>query len=110
MVQVSSSLFKEDFLLLYCDNYIPDDEVIKKQLNASIGVTLLLHKREIGNISIKDNLLSVYGTKERKTKNPYVELGFISVRSVEFKNTLNKFSLVQKFASNIKYKHDKNKL
>ena len=39
----SSSLFKEDFLLLYCDNYIPDDEVIKKQLNASIGVTLLLH-------------------------------------------------------------------
>ena len=86
----SLSLFKEDFLLLYCDNYIPDDEVIKKQLNASIGVTLLLHKREIGNISIKNNLLSVYGTKERKTKNPYVELGFISVRSVEFKNTLNK--------------------
>jgi len=86
----SLSLFKEDFLLLYCDNYIPDDEVIKKQLNASIGVTLLLHKREIGNISIKDDLLSVYGTKERKTKNPYVELGFISVRSVEFKNTLNK--------------------
>jgi len=86
----SLSLFKEDFLLLYCDNYIPDDEVIKKQLNASIGVTLLLHKREIGNISIKDNLLSVHGTKEGKTKYPYVELGFISVRSVEFKNTLNK--------------------
>ena len=86
----SLSLVKEDFLLLYCDNYIPNDEVIKKQLNASIGVTILLHKRELGNINIKDNFLAVYTGKKRIPKNPYVELGFIAVRSVEFANALNR--------------------
>lgn len=84
----SLNLVTTDYILLYCDNFIPNDEIIKKQLNADMGITLLLHKRKSGNIHIKNNLTAVYECKARKSENPYVELGFIAVRSAEFNNLL----------------------
>ena len=86
----SFNLVKSDYILLYCDNYISNDEVVKKQLNSLTGVTLLLHKRERGNISIKNNIYAIYQGKVRKPENPYVELGYIAVRSDEFRNFLVK--------------------
>ena len=84
----SLNLVTGNYILLYCDNFIPNDEIIRKQLNADKGITLLLHKRESGNIRIKNNLTAVYECNARKSENPYVELGFIAVRSAEFNNLL----------------------
>jgi D-glycero-D-manno-heptose 1,7-bisphosphate phosphatase len=86
----SFNLIKGDFILLYCDNFIPDDGVIEKQLNSTTGVTLLLQKREKGNISIKNLLYAIYWGKERKPENPYVELGYIAVQSASFVSYLTK--------------------
>jgi D-glycero-D-manno-heptose 1,7-bisphosphate phosphatase len=86
----SFNKIKGDFILLYCDNFILDDLVVEKQLKSSTGVTLLLQKREIGNISIRDKLNAIYWGKERKSENPYVELGYIAVRSANFINYLTK--------------------
>ena len=86
----SFNLIKDDFILLYCDNYISNDEVIKKQLNSLTGVTLLLQKRERGNISVKNKNYAIYKGKKRKPENPYVELGYIAIRSTEFKDFLAK--------------------
>lgn len=80
----SFNLIKKDFILLYCDNYISDSAVIEKQLNSSMGVTLLLQKREKGNISIKNSSHAIYWGIVRKPENPYVELGYIAVRSSNF--------------------------
>ena len=40
----SLNLVTGNYILLYCDNFIPNDEIIRKQLNADKGITLLLHK------------------------------------------------------------------
>jgi len=87
----SFKLVKGDYILIYCDNYISNDEIIKKQLNSSTGITLLLQKREIGNISINNKNYAIYQSKKRKPENPYVELGYMAIRSTQFKNFLTKF-------------------
>jgi D-glycero-D-manno-heptose 1,7-bisphosphate phosphatase len=78
----------EEFLLLYCDNFIPDDEVILSQINSESEMSMVLQLRDSGNIQIIDSFACVYIQKDRDSSSPYVELGYISIKSENFKSIL----------------------
>jgi mannose-1-phosphate guanylyltransferase/phosphomannomutase len=80
--------FLGPYMLLYCDNFIPNDNVIRQQLNTKSGVSLVLQKRGEGNIFINENLSAVYVSKERNSLHPYVELGYIAVNDKQFDNMI----------------------
>jgi len=80
--------FSGPYILLYCDNYIPHDNIIRQQLNTKSGMSLVLQKRQEGNISINKNLSAVYVSKERNSLHPYVELGYIAVNDKQFNNLI----------------------
>jgi NDP-sugar pyrophosphorylase family protein len=77
-------LFSGSYILLYCDNYIPTDSIINQQLNTKSGISLVLQKRQEGNIFINESLSAVYVSKERNSSHPYVELGYIAVNDKHF--------------------------
>jgi histidinol-phosphate phosphatase family protein len=78
----------EEFLLLYCDNFIPDDEVVSSQINSESEMSMVLQLRDSGNIQIIDSFACVYIQKDRDSRSPYVELGYISIKSENFKSIL----------------------
>lgn len=84
----SLSSFSKEFLLLYCDNYIPDDEIVLRQINSDSKVSMVLQFRDSGNIQLRDNSTCVYIQKKRDSYSPYVELGYISIRSEDFTKIL----------------------
>lgn len=61
----SLSSFSKEFLLLYCDNYIPDDEIVLRQINSDSKVSMVLQFRDSGNIQLRDNSTCVYIQKTR---------------------------------------------
>ena len=63
-------ILPKEFLLLYCDNFIPDDEIILRQINSDSDLSMILQLRESGNIRIIDNLACVYIEKTRDSKSP----------------------------------------
>jgi len=81
-------LFSGSYILLYCDNYIPHDNIIKQQLNTKSGISLVLQKRQEGNIFINENLSAVYVSKKRNSLHPYVELGYMAVNDKQFDNLI----------------------
>jgi D-glycero-D-manno-heptose 1,7-bisphosphate phosphatase len=80
--------FTGPYILLYCDNYISNDDIISQQLDTKSGVSLVLQKRSEGNIFINKNLSAVYVGKKRTSLHPYVELGYIAVNDKEFDNLI----------------------
>ena len=74
----------DNYILLYCDNFIPNDNIVKQQLNTKNGVSIVIQKRDKGNIYINQDLSAVYDGKERNRSNPYVELGYLAVDNSEF--------------------------
>jgi histidinol-phosphate phosphatase family protein len=76
--------FSGPYILLYCDNYIPNDIIIRRQLNTTSGISLVLQNRQKGNIIINENLSAVYVSKERNSLQPYVELGYIAIVDKQF--------------------------
>jgi len=84
----SLSVLPAEFLLLYCDNFIPDDELISDQINSPKEVSMILQVRDAGNIELKNGEGCIYMSKDRHTTTPYVELGYLSIRSENFKEIL----------------------
>lgn len=73
-----------NFILMYCDNFIPDDEIISC-LNASKApLTFTIHKRPRGNIKVYDNGTVHYFAGERLTDYGFVELGYLRVKTDKF--------------------------
>lgn len=79
----SLSVLPNEFLLLYCDNFIPNDEIVSDQINSTTDMSMILQVREAGNIELKDEVC-IYVNIERKPSTPYVELGYLSIRSKDF--------------------------
>jgi len=82
------NLIGDDFLLMYCDNFILDDEIVKRVLLSEQELTFTIQKRDIGNIAIKANGFAQYEAGQRSTESNYVELGYISINSPNFFNML----------------------
>ena len=86
----SLSALPYEFLLLYCDNFILDDELISDQINSPKEVSMILQMRNAGNIELKNGEECIYISKDRHTTTPYVELGYLSIKSEDFKEILRK--------------------
>ena len=84
----SLSVLPDEFLLLYCDNFIPDDKLILDQIHSPKEVSMILQVRDAGNIKLKNGEECFYMSKDRHATTPYVELGYLSIRSEDFKEIL----------------------
>jgi D-glycero-D-manno-heptose 1,7-bisphosphate phosphatase len=80
----SIDVLPREFLLLYCDNFIPDDKTVLSQINSDSEVSMILQHRDSGNIQLHDGQTCVYINKERHSNSPYVELGYIAIKSEYF--------------------------
>jgi len=78
----------QDFILLYCDNFIPNDDLIRAQIHTTDEISLILQRREKGNLRINISGNAEYVQEARSLDNPYVELGYISMRSGMFREIL----------------------
>lgn len=83
-------LLDEEYVLIYCDNFIPNRETILSQFNAKEQIKLLIEKRDKGNFSI-ESLGLKYSGAIRKITSPFVELGYIVVRNPMFNSVLMEF-------------------
>lgn len=79
-----------NFLLLYCDNYVDNEVLLKKIIKSTSSITFLLQKRDRGNVLIKNNKTVRYFNLKRSKKYPFVELGYLNIKSINFFNVLRK--------------------
>ena len=77
----------KDYVIVYCDNFIPDNEAIFRQFRASEQFKLLIEKRDKGNFSVISSGLE-YSGAIRESSSPFVELGYIAVRNSIFNSIL----------------------
>lgn len=87
----SRTVIGDEFLLVYCDNYILSDADLAEVLSSSYDLTFLIEARSQGNIEIASNGLVNYHNGPRASKLKSVELGNINIRSKFFFETLEKF-------------------
>lgn len=85
----SRSQIGDDFLLIYCDNYILADADISTVLQSKAPLTFLIEPRPEGNISINEYGRCKYFAGKRSPENKYVELGNIRIQSGKFMEILN---------------------
>jgi histidinol-phosphate phosphatase family protein len=80
----------DEFLLIYCDNFILSDSDIESVLQNNAKITFLVQSRDIGNIKLNSNQQAFYTSGERSSSYSAVELGNISVKTKRFMEVLNK--------------------
>ena len=70
-----------DFVLLYCDNFVYDSTAIQQVIESESPLTFLVQPRNEGNVFIHPFVRYV---TERSPSTPFVELGYIHVKTPEF--------------------------
>lgn len=80
----------DEFLLIYCDNFILSDSDIESVLQNNAKITFLVQSRDVGNIKLNSNQQAFYTSGERSSNYSAVELGNISVKTKRFMEVLNK--------------------
>ncbi len=98
----SRQIIGDDFVLIYCDNYILSDLDVIAVLESQSELTFLVEPRSEGNVSIGKDGFSKYDAGERKSEHKYVELGNIRINSDKFMELLvetqNLPSALQRFS------------
>ena len=95
-------LLNKNFLLLYSDNYaqISIEQMIKRHNKSNTAITLLLAKKNTGNVKLRDDLTIQYNLKRNKDFN-HVELGYMIVNK---EKVLRKFQDIKNFPNfNLSY-------
>ena len=80
----------DEFLLIYCDNFIASDSEIESVLKNKADITFLVQSREIGNVKLNSNHQAFYNSGERNSEYKSVELGNISIKTRKFMVSLQK--------------------
>ena len=80
----------DEFLLIYCDNFILSDSDIVSVLQNNAEITFLVQSRDVGNIKLNSNQQAFYTSDERSSDYKAVELGNISVKTKRFMEILKK--------------------
>lgn len=80
----SKEIIGNNFLLIYCDNYILSDDIIRNVLGSSAELTFLVEERSVGNVAISSDGLVDYQSGPRNKANKWVELGNINICSKDF--------------------------
>lgn len=86
----SKEILGDDFLLIYCDNYILSDEVIHRVLESDSNLTFLVERRIKGNVTISSKGQAFYKSGLRVEESSWVELGNIGIHSQDFFTILEK--------------------
>jgi histidinol-phosphate phosphatase family protein len=74
----------DEFLLLYCDNYIDDQELIRNLIEIESPGVFLLNKRKVGNVEVVENSKIRIHDVIRSVQYSFVELGYAKIESSEF--------------------------
>ena len=77
-----------EFMLLYCDNFINDTHTIKNLIETDSPAVFLLNSRQEGNMEIIDDSFVYFHDKQRSSKHRFVELGYLKINSDVFFKTL----------------------
>jgi D-glycero-D-manno-heptose 1,7-bisphosphate phosphatase len=80
----------DEFLLVYCDNFVLSDSDIESVLQNNAEITFLVQSREVGNIKLNSKQQAFYTSEERSSDYKAVELGNISVKTKRFMEVLKK--------------------
>jgi D-glycero-D-manno-heptose 1,7-bisphosphate phosphatase len=80
----------DEFLLIYCDNFVLSDSDIESVLQNNTEITFLVQSREVGNIKLNSKQQAFYTSDERSSDYKAVELGNISVKTKRFMEVLKK--------------------
>jgi histidinol-phosphate phosphatase family protein len=80
----------DEFLLIYCDNFIVLDSEIESVLKNEADITFLVQSREIGNVKLNSNHQAFYISGRRSSEYKSVELGNISIKTRKFMVSLQK--------------------
>ena len=80
----------DDFLLIYCDNFVVSDSDIESVLKNNADITFLVQPREIGNVKLNSNNQAFYNSGKRSSEYKSVDLGNISVKTNKFMINLQK--------------------
>jgi len=80
----------DEFLLIYCDNFVLSDSEINSVLQSNSEITFLVQPRDLGNIKLSKDKRAHYISSERHRDFKAVELGNISVKSSRFLDILQK--------------------
>ena len=72
------------FILLYCDNFVEDTDLIKQLITTESPAVFLLNSREVGNIELVDNSYAKYHDLKRTSTYKFVELGYLKIESEDF--------------------------
>jgi D-glycero-D-manno-heptose 1,7-bisphosphate phosphatase len=90
----SEEKIQDEFLLLYCDNYLEDESAIKSVIFSNTPLTLLVEERDVGNVTLSPK---VQYEIERSSNSPFVELGYIHINHRDFINELRIHKNLQKY-------------
>ena len=80
----------DEFLLIYCDNFVLSDSEIKSVLKSNSEITFLVQPRDLGNIKLSRDKRAYYISGERRRDFEAVELGNISIKTSRFVDILQK--------------------
>jgi D-glycero-D-manno-heptose 1,7-bisphosphate phosphatase len=72
------------FILLYCDNFVEDSDLIKRLISTESPAVFLLNAREEGNIELIDNCYAKYHDLKRSSTYKFVELGYLKIECEDF--------------------------
>jgi histidinol-phosphate phosphatase family protein len=83
-------LLRDDFLLLYCDNCLIKDDVLKSICHSNSSYNFLLNKRNPGNIKILGERELDFRISRFAGNDLYVELGYTRIRNSNFFQILSR--------------------
>lgn len=83
-ILASESIIGTEFFLIYCDNYITNDEDLQSVLKSTSELTFLIESRDKGNIKLDANQRAYYLAGARKQSHNYVELGNMYIKTGRF--------------------------
>lgn len=83
-ILASETIIGKEFFLIYCDNYVTNDEDLQRVLESTSGLTFLIESREKGNVKVDGNQRAYYLAGARKESHKYVELGNMYINTERF--------------------------
>jgi D-glycero-D-manno-heptose 1,7-bisphosphate phosphatase len=96
----AKELVGDFFILLYCDNFVDEEVVVTNNLDSSSPISLLIQRRTIGNSALDTRGDLIYSASSRSKETPFVELGYIAIRTKLFFEVL---AQIEDLPSTIEY-------
>lgn len=91
----------DEFLLVYCDNFISSDSDIESVIQNDAAITFLVQPRDVGNVKLNSSRRAFYTSYNRSSDFKAVELGNISVKTKKFMEILQKTQDLPKTLENL---------